>query len=172
MLLNNKEGLPLNIKESTIRYAMENSNSNKSAAKFLKISYNSYKKYAKMYIDEESGKSLFDLHKNQEGRGVRKGSYRVGSYKKLEQIISGHYPDFPPDKLKRRLLKEGMLEEKCSRCGFEERRVLDYSVPLLLNWIDGDKKNHRLDNLEFLCYNCYFLTVDNVVGKRLDLDEL
>ena len=30
----------------------------------------------------------------------------------------------------------------CDECGFEERRVVDYSVPLLLDWKDGDRTNH------------------------------
>ena len=29
-------------------------------------------------------------------------------------------------------------------------------------FIDGNKKNWKLENLELLCYNCYFLNVGNV----------
>ena len=52
----------LNVPESDIRYAMENTKSNAAAARFLKISFTSYKKYAKMYTDRESGKTLYELH--------------------------------------------------------------------------------------------------------------
>jgi hypothetical protein len=48
-------------------------------------------------------------------------------------------------------------------CGFSERRVTDYKVPLLMNFKDGSKCNYLLDNLELLCYNCYFLYVGEVL---------
>ena len=40
-----------------------------------------------------------------------------------------------------------------------------------MDWKDGDKTNHKLDNLQLLCYNCYYLTVDNVVGKRVIIPD-
>ena len=58
-----------------------------------------------------------------------------------------------------------MKEEKCECCGFEERRITDYTIPLLLTPIDGDKTNYNLDNLQVVCYNCFYLTVGNLFGK-------
>ena len=49
-----------------IETAMENSKSNMSAAKWLNVSYNTYKKWAKYY-------GLFDQHLNQAGVGIKKG---------------------------------------------------------------------------------------------------
>ena len=75
------EGRPaFNITESQIRYAMENSKSNMSAAKWLNVSYNTYKKWAKYY-------GLFDQHLNQAGVGIKKGwaTYRIP----MENILSG-----------------------------------------------------------------------------------
>ena len=63
---------PLNLTEAQIRYAMKNSKSNSGGARFLNISLTTYEKYSKMYIDESTGKSLWDLHKNQKGTGVTK----------------------------------------------------------------------------------------------------
>lgn len=153
--------------EREIRYAMENSQSNLGAARFLNISYITYKKYAKIYKDEETGINLFELHKNQAGKKIAKGTVHQKGYYKLEDILEGFHPDYSPNKLKVRLINSGLLEERCARCGFDERRILDYKVPLLLDWIDGNTHNHRRDNLQFLCFNCYYLTVDNVVGKKL-----
>ncbi len=62
----------LNVPESDIRYAMENTKSNAAAARFLKISFTSYKKYARMYTDRDTGKTLYELHKNQFGVGIPK----------------------------------------------------------------------------------------------------
>ena len=41
-------------------------------------------------------------------------------------------------------------------------RVTDGKAPLLLDFFDGNWQNHKLDNLRFLCYNCFFL----LIGKR------
>jgi hypothetical protein len=70
--------------------------------------------------------------------------------------------NFSPTKVKKRLFEEGYLKEECALCGFNERRVSDYKIPLLLNFKDNNTKNYRLDNLQVLCYNHYFLTVADV----------
>jgi hypothetical protein len=70
--------------------------------------------------------------------------------------------NFSPTKVKKRLFEEGYLKEECALCGFNERRVSDYKIPLLLNFKDHNTKNYRLDNLQVLCYNHYFLTVADV----------
>ena len=62
----------LDIPESEIRYAMENTKSNAEAARFLKISFTTYKKYARLYTDRDTDKTLYELHKNQFGIGIRK----------------------------------------------------------------------------------------------------
>ena len=58
------------------------------------------------------------------------------------------------------------MEEKCASCGFEERRITDYRVPLKIDFLDGDTTNHKLDNIQMLCYNCYFLQVGNLNGRN------
>lgn len=170
-MINREFGKSADITEKVVRYAMENTDSNAQAASFLSVSYNTYKKYAKSYLDEETGLTLFELHKNQAGIGIHKGSFRPKGYAKLKEVLAGLHPDYPPQRLRKRvnyMIREAILQEKCARCGFEERRILDYSMPLLLDWIDGDSTNHKRDNLQLLCYNCYYLTVDNIIGKRID----
>lgn len=165
----------LNLTESKIRYAMANTSSNRAAAIFLNVAYNSYKKYASYYIDEETGISLFEMHKNQEGKNIHKGKSVRGGYIKLMEILEGKYPDYPPDKLRDRLLKDNFIEYKCANpgCSYnDEERIKDYAKPLKLNWIDGDKTNHKRNNLEFLCYNCYFLTVGNFNGNKVKFQDL
>ena len=36
----------------------------------------------------------------------------------------------------------------------------------MLNFKDGNKKNWQLENIEPLCYNCYFLNVGNVWSEN------
>lgn len=160
---------PLNLTENEIRYAQENSQSAHGAARFLRVDYDTYKKYALKYIDSATGKTLFELHKNQAGKGTRKAVSRQSKYSALERlqpIINGERPDYKGTGLKKRLISAMVMEECCSICGYDKRRAFDYSVPLILDWIDGDKTNHLLSNLRLLCHNCYYMEVGSVYGGR------
>jgi len=69
---------------------------------------------------------------------LRRGS-RIGSYH-----------------LKRRLLKEGILEPVCAVC-----RLVEWQgrpIPLELDHVDGDYENNSIINLRLLCPNCHALT--------------
>jgi hypothetical protein len=127
-----------------------------------------YKKYAREYKDEETGLSLFEKHKNQSGTGIPKFLAGKSGEPSLKEIIEGNASphSFTPEKIRNKLITEGYLLEKCDRCSFQERRVLDYKMPLLMHFRDSNKKNYRVENLELLCYNCYFLTVGDVFDKR------
>jgi hypothetical protein len=78
---------------------------------------------------------------------------------------------FPIQKLKDKILERDLMEEKCNLCGFSERRVLDFKMPLIMSFKNGDKRNWVLHNLQLLCYNCYFLTIGNVFTDR-DMQQL
>ena len=159
--------LPKPLSVDDIKRAMAMTKSNRAAARYLHVSYIHYKKYAKNYTDE-NGITLFDKHKNQSGKGISKFLSNKGKEPALMDIIEGRVPvdSYTPEKLKNRLIQESYLQECCSKCGFTERRVLDYKVPLILNFKDGNKKNWTLDNLELLCYNHYFLYVGNIFTTK------
>ena len=153
-------------KEDILR-AMRHTKSNRAASRYLGCDYQTYKKYAKLYKDNETGKTLFDSHLNQAGKGIRKhlyGGRNVKNLAPLLDILEGRVDvaNYTPDILKARLIEEGFLVEECATCGFHERRVVDYRVPLILNFKDRNNRNWLKENLEFLCYNCYFLHVGNV----------
>lgn len=141
-----------NLTEKEVRYAMSMTQSNRDAAAYLHIGYEVYKRYASMYFDHDSGKTLFEMHKNQKGGKMKKPSHRLAT---LEDIFEGKYPKYSVPKLKERLIREGYLDERCSICGYDERRISDYSVPLVLTWKNGNKRDHSRDNLELVCYNHY-----------------
>ena len=60
------------------------------------------------------------------------------------------------DKLKIRLIREGMLQPKCDECDRKQWR--DESITLELDHIDGNKENNSLGNLRLLCPNCHSQT--------------
>lgn len=155
----------LNLTEREIRYAMANSRSNAEAARFIGCSFDAYKTYAKRYIDEETGKTLWELHKNISGKGIQKNNTNAFLKKDLFEILDGKHPKYNRAVLARRLIDECVFAEECAVCGFQERRITDFKVPLVLIWKDGDLSNHKKNNLEFICYNCYFLTYDDVFHK-------
>lgn len=58
--------------------------------------------------------------------------------------------------IRSRILKAGLKEERCERCGLSEWRGQSLSVTL--HHINGDGYDHRLENIEFLCPNCHSQT--------------
>lgn len=149
--------------------AMNKTKSNRAAARYLNVSYVHYKRWAKIYEATEEGfDNLFDQHLNPSGKGIPKFLKSTGKEPALIDIVEGRVDasSFSPDKLKYRLITEGYLLEECAMCGFHERRVLDYKMPLLLHFKDGNKKNYRKENIELLCYNHYFLTVGDIFSDK------
>ena len=165
--------LPKPLSKAMIRTAMDKTKSNMAAARYLHCSYQHYKKWAKKYVDEDSGKTLFDLHKNQQGKGIPKFLKHSKKEPVLLDIIEGRVSpaSFNPDKLRYRMIQEGYLAEECAVCGFNERRVMDYKIPLLLNFKDKNTNNYFLNNVELLCYNCYFLRIGDVFNAK-DIEQL
>jgi len=160
---------PKPLTKEMILAAMNKTKSNRAGARYLNVSYQHYKKWAKLYeSDKEEYKSLFDEHLNQAGVGIPKFLNGGGKEPPLLDIIEGRVDasSFSPEKIKYRLVTDGHLEEKCNSCGFQERRVLDYKMPLLLHFKDNNKKNYRKENIQFLCYNCYYLSIGDLFTNK------
>jgi len=156
--------------ESEILAAQSISKSESEAARKLGVSEVTYIKYAKMY-------GVYGRVMNRAGKGVSKPIRNEdGGKYPLSRIFANEFPDYPPHRLRVRCVRSGKLEEKCSMCGFHEKRLTDNRVPVILNFSDGNGKNMALENLELLCYNCYFLYVNNPYGQRkvfkIDPDKL
>lgn len=66
--------------------------------------------------------------------------------------------------LKRRLVRENVLEYKCAICGINE--WLGQEISLQLDHINGVNNDHRADNLRFLCPNCHSQT-NTYAGKNI-----
>lgn len=151
--------------QSQIENAMKVTRSNRAAAEYLRVSYNLYKKYAKLYKTEE-GISLFEAHMNQSGTGISKTHVSQKRFH-IDDILLGKYPQYSKEKLLRRMLVSGYIEEKCSHCGYCQKRPTDLKTPLTLNHLNGNESDHRRNNLEVLCYNCYFVMVGDLTKRDL-----
>jgi hypothetical protein len=66
-------------------------------------------------------------------------------------------------RLKRRLLREGMLEYRCYVCGLTEWN--GKPITLQLDHINGIHLDHRIQNLRLLCPNCHSQT-ETFAGKN------
>jgi hypothetical protein len=159
---------PKPLTKEMVLAAMAKTLSNRAAARYLGCSYMHYKRYAKLYRDEEQNKSLFEVQLNQQGKGIPKFLKNGKKETALLDILEGRVDptSFGPDKIKRRLVVEGLLEECCNLCRFAERRISDYKMPLLLNFKDKNKKNYQNNNPRLLCYNCYYINVGDIFTSK------
>lgn len=74
------------------------------------------------------------------------------------------YSTFSVSHLSKRLLKEGIKENRCESCDLDT--WLDEPIKLELHHIDGVSTNHSIENLLMLCPNCHSYT-DNYRGKNI-----
>ena len=124
------KGRRVGLTEKMIKDSHDVTKSNMEAARWLGVSYNTYKKWAKYY-------NLFDSHLNQEGYGIKKGwsSYQVP----LEDIITGKRKlpgKYSFSVLKNRLIDEGYFQEECHKCGYNEENLKTGKVCLKLDFVD------------------------------------
>lgn len=163
---------PIPVTKQDIERAIRHTKSNQGAARYLGISWETYRKAASRYTHED-GTTYFDAHKNKSGKGIPKLSARKTREHDLIDLLEGRASiQFTSVKrLKERLIDEGFIPECCNQCGYEKRRLMDEKIPLILSFKNGNKKDWKLDNLELLCYNCYFIYVGDLF-KQAQLDAL
>ena len=77
---------------------------------------------------------------------------------------------YQSNKLRKRLINEKVLDERCNRC--YNTSWMGTKMPLELEHMNGDKFDNRLENLELLCPNCHAQTSTyrgkNMKKARLD----
>lgn len=79
----------------------------------------------------------------------------------LEKILTED-SEYNRTKLKERLVKEGIKDYKCEKCGLTE--WLGQPISLQLHHINGIHNDNRLSNLQLLCPNCHSQT-ENFGGR-------
>lgn len=97
------------------------------------------------------------------GQGYLKGKHHSYGIKIPLSEILVRGSKYQSHKLKLRLIKEGLIENKCKRCGIS--RWCGEVLSLHLDHIDGDHFNNQLNNIRLLCPNCHSLT-ETYCGKN------
>ena len=91
------------------------------------------------------------------------GNTDYAAYNKLENILKEN-TNYKSDTLKYRLVKEGLKQWKCEKCG-NEGVWEGKELVLELHHINGNHYDNRLENLQILCPNCHSQT-DNFRNKN------
>jgi hypothetical protein len=152
----------LELSEDDILRSMQNSKSCLTAAQFLGVSYKAWKKYAKKYRDQITGKTLFETQK-EKGRLNMNGPDKVITSRKIRKHVENIFTENRTPsrnrlkRLKSIILEHKLLKHKCNRCGYEMKRIEDDKAPVMLHFRNNNKTDWRIENLEFVCYNCSFV---------------
>jgi len=116
--------------------------------------YKQFRKYANEMIVDYS---------HFEGKGWRIGDKQpVVQAQSLSELLV-EYSTYNTWRLKKRLIKEKIFIEECSKCKLTE--WLGQPIPLELDHINGINTDNRLENLRLLCPNCHAQT-DTYRGKN------
>lgn len=145
--------------EDQVRYAAEQSFNNSEAARFLKISTDTWKRYASVFIEGSTQLSYYEYLRQKKRVKVRKPNPAKSSIL-IQDIFNGKHPNYDLNKFVNRIIDEGYKLAECEMCGCHERRLTDKKLPLTVTFVDGNKKNKSLDNVQILCLNCNFLFND------------
>ncbi len=134
--------------QSEIEEARKHSIFAAGQARWLGVAHSTYRKYAKMY-------GIYDPKPFQKGRKQPHGPER-GCYP-LSKILNGDFNTHPKMSdwiAKRKIIQSHTFPECCDQCKYDKKSIIDNHVPLLLDHLDGDKKNFKKENLRLLCWNC------------------
>lgn len=109
--------------------------------------------------------SNFDTH-TLVGRKIKRFDNTGIPKKKLSQHLSSN-TSRNSVMVKRRLISEGVKENRCELCGTKD--WMGQEIVCELHHINGDRSDNRLENLIMLCPNCHSLT-SNYRGKNCIID--
>ena len=139
------------LSKANIELAIKSTQSMGQAGLYMGVSKNTFKKYAKLHGLWKPIKSF---------KGIRKTG-NVGSALKhdLKSILEGKNPNpFREDTLLTKAIREGYMACKCSNCSADFSHIdsADRQPPLILDFLDRNPMNTKVENLRALCFNCIY----------------
>lgn len=141
--MNSKEALFLS-KLNDIKKLIEEKRPKAEIARFLGVKYETLTNYFKKYSINYDG--------NQNRRGIPHNESR----KSIDDILNNKII-YKTSDLKKRLIEEGLKENKCECCGITNWNGKE--ICMELHHVDGNHYNNNLDNLQILCPNCHSQTI-------------
>lgn len=134
-------------KQSIQKAVTEHPLSMADAARSLDVPFATFKYWAKKH-------ELYSPNQNHKGRTFEN---RKGATPLKEIIYEGLHPDYRTFRLRQRLVRAGILKNICDECGITDEWN-GKPITLELDHIDGDNRNHHIENLRILCPNCHSQT--------------
>ena len=96
---------------------------------------------------------------NQGGKGIKSSN----QYKPAEEYLKSS--SMQCNKLKDKLIKEGIKENRCELCGISYWQGKE--IILEVHHKDGNHYNNVLDNIQLLCPNCH--SIQEIHKKSRDI---
>lgn len=113
---------------------------------------------------EELNLDINEWIKTSASKGIKKDKCSIKE-KNNQEIFKVNSDYHCSSHLKKRILRDNLLENKCSECG----QLPEWNgkpLTLQLDHINGINDDHRLENLRLLCPNCHTQT-ENFAGKNM-----
>ena len=139
-----------------IKKLIEQNRPKAEIARILSIKYDTLNSYFKKYGIEYKG--------NPNRKGIPHTETRIPLKDILENKVFYH-----PNALKKRLIEEGLKEQKCEICGINKWNGKE--ICLELHHIDGNQYNNNMSNLQVLCPNCHSQT-DNYRNRNRKIKNI
>ena len=141
----------MTMSKHNIELAIKSTQSMGQAGLYMGVSKNTFKKYAKLH-------GLWKPRKS--SKGIRHTG-NVGSALKhdLKAILEGKNPNpYREDTLLKKGIHEGYLKCACNNCtaDFTHMNVMTQLPPLILDFLDRNPMNTKIENLRVLCFNCVY----------------
>lgn len=154
-----------------LKYALEVTETLTDAANYMRMNYLTFRKYLQEMLPDE-----WENYKSRRSMHPLKHSFRKDyEFYSIHDVVEKGVFNGTKIELKKfidELIRELVIPPQCDMCGFSEARIYDAKYPLLLNFRDGDRTNYYKHNLQFLCFNCYFLFIGHPFDPNKTLGEI